>query len=176
MNIFKTVKKWYSLFRNPVAYWRSKGAVIGEGCEIYPTVAFGSEPYLVQIGDHVRLSGGIRIITHDGGVWVLRHMKEEYKDIDIFAGVKIGNNVHVGTGVTIMPGVTIGSNVIIGCDAVVTKDIPDNSIAVGVPAKVVQTIEEYENKHINDFVHTKTMSSAEKRAYILQKIQKNREE
>jgi acetyltransferase-like isoleucine patch superfamily enzyme len=172
MSIFGSVKKWYSLFTDPVKYWRSKGAVIGKGCEIYPTVAFGSEPYLVELGDYVRLSGGTKIITHDGGVWVLRHMKEEYKDIDVFSPVKIGNNVHVGTGVTIMPGVTIGSNVIIGCDAVVTKDIPDNSIAVGVPAKVIQTIAEYEQKHAGDFVHTKTMTSAQKKEYILNNIVK----
>ena len=102
----------------------------------------------------------------------MRHMKEEYKDIDVFRPVKIGNNVHIGTGVTIMPGVTIGSNVIVGCDAVVTKDIPDNSIAVGVPAKVIQTIEEYEQKHKDHFAHTKYLSGAEKKAFILQNIKK----
>ena len=175
MGIVQRVKKWYSLFKNPVNYWRKCGAKIGKGCEIYPTVALGSEPYLVEIGDYVRLSGGTKITTHDGGVWVLRHMKEEYKDIDVFRPVKIGNNVHVGTGVTIMPGVTIGSNVIIGCDAVVTKDIPDNSIAVGVPAKVIQTIEEYESKHKNDFVHTKYMSYADKKEFILKKQKNSRE-
>ena len=44
-----------------------------------------------------------------------------------------------------MPGVTIGSNCVIGCGAVVTHDIPDNSIAAGVPAKVIKSLDEYLN-------------------------------
>ena len=51
--------------------------------------------------------------------------------------VCIGNNVWIGEGVCVMPGVTIGDNVIIGANAVVTHDVPDNSIAVGIPAKVI---------------------------------------
>lgn len=55
--------------------------------------------------------------------------------------IRIGNDVWIGANVTILPGVTIGDNVVIGAGAVVTKDIPDNSLAVGVPAKVVKEIE-----------------------------------
>lgn len=47
----------------------------------------------------------------------------------------------IGANVTILPGVTIGNNVVIGAGAVVTKDIPDNSLAVGVPARVIKEIE-----------------------------------
>lgn len=54
--------------------------------------------------------------------------------------VTIGNNVWIGGSVTILPGVTIGSNVTIGAGSVVVKDIPDNSIAVGNPAKVVKVL------------------------------------
>jgi maltose O-acetyltransferase len=49
--------------------------------------------------------------------------------------------VWIGANVTILPGVTIGNNVVIGAGAVVTKDIPDNSLAVGVPARVIKEIE-----------------------------------
>lgn len=52
--------------------------------------------------------------------------------------IKIGDNVWIGHGVYIMPGVTIGSNSIIGARAVVTKDIPADSVAVGIPAKVIK--------------------------------------
>ena len=55
--------------------------------------------------------------------------------------IRIGNDVWVGANVTILPGVTIGDNVVIGAGAVVTKDIPDNSLALGVPARVVKEIE-----------------------------------
>lgn len=49
---------------------------------------------------------------------------------------KIGNNVQIGCGAVIIGNVTIGNNVYIGANAVVLKDVPDNSIAVGVPAKI----------------------------------------
>ena len=54
--------------------------------------------------------------------------------------VTIGNSVWIGGNVTILPGVTIGNNCTIGAGSVVTHDIPDNSIAVGNPAKVIKTI------------------------------------
>jgi acetyltransferase-like isoleucine patch superfamily enzyme len=57
------------------------------------------------------------------------------------AKVKFGDNVWIGGNVTVCPGVTIGSNSVIGAGAVVTHDIPDNSLAFGVPAKVARKIE-----------------------------------
>lgn len=159
--------------QNPTDYWRKKGARIGKGSEIYPTAMLGSEPYLVHIGENVRITNGVRLITHDGGVWVLRNLKQEYQNIDIIQPIEIGNNVHVGINAVIMPGVHIGSNCIIGCGAIVTKNIPDNSIAAGVPAKVMGTIEEYEQKHKNDFLHTKNMPENEKRKFLIELFNSN---
>ena len=154
--------------RNPVRFFRSLGAVIGENCEIRNS-SFGSEPYLITIGNKVRINSGVQLITHDGGVWVLRNMKEEYKTADLVKPIYIGDNVHIGSNAIIMPGVSIGSNCIIGCGAVVTKNIPDNSIAVGVPARVIKTIEEYEEKNKALFTYTKEMNEAEKREYFISK-------
>lgn len=55
----------------------------------------------------------------------------------------IGNNVYIGRKTTILKNVTIGDNVIIGYGSLVTKNIPANSVAAGVPAKVICTIDEY---------------------------------
>ena len=55
--------------------------------------------------------------------------------------IRIGNDVWLGANVTVLPGVTIGNNVVIGAGAVVNRDIPDNSLAVGVPAKVIKEID-----------------------------------
>lgn len=98
----------------------------------------------------------------------LRGLHNELKDIDLFARVTIGNNVHIGTNAYIMPGVKIGNNCIIGVGAIVTHDIPNNSVAVGIPAKVIENIAEYKEKHIRQFVHTKNMSAIEKRIFLEQ--------
>ena len=55
--------------------------------------------------------------------------------------IRIGNDVWLGANVTVLPGISIGNNVVVGAGAVVTKDIPDNSLAVGVPARVIREIE-----------------------------------
>lgn len=89
---------------------------------------------------------------------------------DKFGKIKIGNNVHIGINSIIMPGVNIGDNVIIGVGSVVTKDIPSNSVAVGVPAKVIETIEDYYEKNKNKVIYTKNMNVEEKERYIKEKI------
>ena len=153
-------------FKERVTLLRKKGIEIGDDCEIYPDVNFGSEPFLIEIGNHVRITSGVKITTHDGGLWVLRN-KKEFKNADKFGKVKIGNNVHIGIDSIIMPGVTIGDNVVIGCKSVVTKDIPSNVVAAGVPARVIETIDKYKEKVENKVVFTKGMSSEEKKEYLI---------
>lgn len=168
--MLKLLIQKYKLHRDPIKYWRSKGVIIGERCEIYSSASFGSEPYLISLGDHVRVNSGVNFVTHDGGVWVLRECHKDLKEIDLFGKIRVGNNVHIGTNVLIMPGVTIGNNCIIGCGAIVTKNIPDNSIAVGIPARVIETVDDYKAKHINDFDRTKMLSRKEKEDYLKRKF------
>ncbi|MBM6966290.1 acyltransferase [Massilimicrobiota timonensis] len=155
-----------------INFLRKKGILIGDKCEIYKNVSFGSEPYLIEIGNHVRITSGCKFITHDGGVWVLR---EYYKnnELDLFGKIIVGDNVHIGMNSIIMPGVTIGNNVIIGCGAVVTKDIPDNEIWGGVPAKYIKSIDAYYNQHSAHFDLTKSLNFKEKKKYLINKLNIN---
>lgn len=66
-----------------------------------------------------------------------------------------------------MPGVRIGNNCVIGAGAIVTKNIPDNSVAVGIPARVVESIEEYAEKKVGACVPTMKMTNNEKKNYLL---------
>lgn len=56
--------------------------------------------------------------------------------------VRIGNDVWLGGNVTVLPGVTIGNNVVVGAGAVATKDVPDNCVVGGVPARKIKDIED----------------------------------
>lgn len=166
----KSIITKLQISKNPIKYWKKQGLKCGGGCEIYSSASFGSEPYLIALGNHVRVNHGVKFITHDGGVWVLRALTEDWKDIDLFGKIKVGNNVHIGTDATIMPGVTIGDNCIIGCGAIVTRDMPNNSVAVGVPARVVESLDVYIDKHKNTFCHTKNLSKKEKKEWIINHI------
>ncbi len=112
----------------------------------------------------------MRFITHDGGLWVPRRMGLLDERSDKFGRIYIGENTNIGWDVIIMPGVKIGKNCIIGAGAVVTKDVPDNSVAAGVPAKVIESIEDYADKNRDKCVMTKGMPADEKKAYLLKNI------
>lgn len=149
---------------------KSRGLIIGSGCEILNGYDFGSEPYLIEIGNNVRITSGVRITTHDGGMWVLRNLyPDDFSSADKFGRVKIGNNCHIGMNALIMPGVTIGDNCIVGSGAIVTHDIPSGSVVVGIPGRVIESIDEYMQKNKDSIVSTKNLSWDEKRKWITEK-------
>lgn len=141
---------------------RHKGVKIGKG-SIVTGVSFGSEPYLISIGENVRITDGTKIFTH-GGARVLRN---KYPDLDFFGKVYIGDNVYIGNNCLIMPGVSIGSNVIVGAGSVVTKSIKDNSIFAGNPARFISSIENFESNVVPKNLKTKGMSYDQKREFLM---------
>lgn len=148
-------KKFY-----PIKYARYIGVRVGENCRLIK-VSFSTEPYLINIGNHVSATS-VRFETHDGGVWCFR---DEHPDLDIVKPITIGNNVYLGYEAVILPGVTIGNNVVIGSRAVVTKDIPSNSVAVGIPAKVIKSLSDYKDSSLFKGDLTKRMSEKEKKEF-----------
>ncbi len=148
-------------------YYKKKNILnIGDGCEICSTASFGSEPYLIKIGNNVRITTGVKFITHDGGLWVLRNMGYGL-NLDKVGPIIVGNNVFIGVDTIILGNVKIGNNVIVGCKSVVTKDIPDNCIVAGVPAKIICSIDEFYEKNKNKLFNTKKMSFEEKKNFYL---------
>src|SRR5690606_14629654 len=127
-----------------IAYYKSKGVVIGKDVHVKDPKFLSidiSRPSLIEIGDHVFLHKGLRILTHDYASWVFVNSLDDF--IPSSGRVKIGNNVWFGENCTVLKGVNIGDNCVIGYGSVVTKNIPSNSVAVGIPAKVICSIEEY---------------------------------
>lgn len=130
---------------------------IGTGVHFEPTFRceFG---YNISIGDHFYANfdcimldgGGIEIGSNvlfgpRVGIYTSNHATDAWERMNgacYAKPVKIGNNVWIGAGVNINQGVTIGDNTIIGSGSVVTKDIPANVIAAGIPCKVIREITE----------------------------------
>ncbi len=134
-------------------YLRDRGAQIGKGVTVYSptkTVIDKTAPYLLTIGDYVRITEGVKILTHDYSWSVLKR----YSSKDCLEGqvlgaqgpVCIGNNVFIGMGTIITRGVTIGDNVVIGAGSVVTKDCEGDSVYAGNPAKRLMSIEDFYQK------------------------------
>ena len=129
---------------------RKLGVKAGNNLHIYGKVEFGTEPWLITAGSNVHITDGVKFICHDGGTLLFRDI---VPDLEITKPISIGDNVYIGNNVILLPGVKIGSNVIIGAGAVVSRDIPDNSVAVGVPARVIKTSDEYFEKIQRESLH-----------------------
>lgn len=113
--------------------------IIGNNVSINPDCHIGAINR-IEIHDGVLMASRVFITDHFHGKINREELLVSPQKRILFAKgtVIIKKNAWLGEGVAVMPGVTIGENSVIGANAVVTKDIPDNSIAVGIPAKVIK--------------------------------------
>lgn len=118
-------------------------------------------PELIRFGNNVRVASNVTFLTHDvihnmlnninGGVSSFFNIQIEQQPFKEKVGcIRIGDNVFIGANTTILYDVQIGNNVIIAAGSVVTKDIEDNSICAGVPAKKIGNFETYVKKRISE--------------------------
>lgn len=170
MKILKLIRNYFNdivYISDRVKYGRKLGATIGTGCKILgnPRKSFGSEPYLISIGDHVEITDGVRFITHDGGAWVVRATNPSAA---VYGRITVGNNVFIGINAIILPNVIIGNNCVIGAGSVVTKNIESNSVVAGVPAKYIKSFEEYSESILKQCVDILTMPFEDKKRYLME--------
>ena len=142
----------YSIFRKIYYFFDEKkrkkyldrlienGLNLGKNVEIIDTFFFDpSHCFLISIGDNCTICPNVRLIAHDASTKkILGYTK--------IGKINIKQNCFIRDSAIILPGVTIGANSVIGAGAVVTKDVPSNTIAAGNPAKVISSVEEYIKK------------------------------
>lgn len=138
--IFSTLDnlKWKSYYQMCI----KRGLKLNKNVVLRNGIDFGSEPYLIEIGNNSRVSSGAMFITHSGGQYIMRKMKG-YENVRIFGRIKIGNDTFIGARVTINHSVEIGNNCIVATGSVVNSSIPNNCVYGGIPAKYICTTTEY---------------------------------
>lgn len=138
MGIFRILKKRI-MGRNANDQLVKNGMTVGANFHNYGSIDAG-HPHLIRIGDNVTIAAGARILTHDASTKIALG----YSKIGF---VTIGNEVFIGADAIVLPNVTIGNKVIIGAGSVIARDVPDNSVVAGNPAKLLGTYDDYIEKN-----------------------------
>lgn len=134
----------------PVKFAKRKGVRMSGKVYFYGVPNLSTEPWLISLGDNVHITKNVEFLTHDGGVLILR---KEIPDLELTKPITIGNDVYIGINVIILPGVNIGNRCIVAAGAVVTKDVCDNSVVGGIPAKYIESVDEYLEKARMNSLH-----------------------
>ncbi len=158
-----TLKGIYRLYlqkMRPLKYAQKVGVNFPDGeLHIYGNVGWSTEPWIITLGKNVHITDGVRFVTHDGGTLLFR---KDIPDLEITKPIIVGDDVYIGNNAIILPGVTIGNRVVIGAGAVVTKDIPDNSVVGGIPAHIIKSTDEYLEKLKSESLHVGHLVGKEK--------------
>ena len=144
---------YFRFFLDGISFARRLGVKVGTDCRIY-TAQFGSEPWLIEIGNKVTVTSGVTILTHDGSTWLFNDDKGRRF---LYKKTIIKNNVFIGTNSIIMPGVVIEDNVIVAAGSVVTKSVPSGVIIGGNPAKIIGDYDTYKAKVFSGYVSESEM-------------------
>ena len=127
------------------AYLKKKAVLHAQGDNCFISKAANiPDPYLLKLGNNVWITSGCQLLCHDASVIMINIMRRGHRDR--VGPIVIGDNAFLGNNVIVLPGTTIGSSTIIGAGSVVTRDIPDNAVFAGNPARHICDFEDYVNR------------------------------
>lgn len=171
MRLIKRITKFYwKTLRSSLDYARHVGVTVGKDCSLF-THKWGTEPWLVFIGNHVTISADVTFITHDGATRVFRE-QERYKDVKKYGKIQIKDNSFIGANSSILPGVCIGPNAVVGACSLVTKDVPEGCVYAGVPARFICTVHDYAEKCLaNNLEYDKQLYKTNKKEAVLKALE-----
>jgi len=144
-------------------YLNNVFAECGEGCYIELPLRANWGGHHVHLGDHVYANSNLTLVD-DGHIFIedrvmigpnvtivtAAHPIEDSlraRGLQFNKDVRIGENVWLGAGVIILPGVKIGKNAVIGAGSILTKDIPENVVAVGNPCRILREVREHDREY-----------------------------
>jgi hypothetical protein len=147
--LVRQLELWLLCRGSKAAYLRRAGARVGSRTTLLNRVGeFGSEPWLIEIGSDVAIASGVAFVTHDGASRVFRGSIPGSSAFgNRFGPIRVRDNCVIGMRAILMPGVTIGPDSIVGAGSVVTRDVPPRTVAAGVPARVLCTLDEYVERY-----------------------------
>lgn len=157
---------------NKVEFLRRQGVQIGKDCEILTAASnFGTEPWLIELGNRVTITQGVLFLTHDGANRVFRYRIEgSSRWGNRFGTIRVQDNSFVGANSIILPGVQIGPNTIVGVGSVVNQTVPPNTVVAGVPARTICTLEEYVERYKTKMVPITATNREELRRELTQHL------
>ena len=119
------------------------GGLVAKGMQVGTNVQFAADVFLdpshcflISIGNNVTFAPNVRVIAHDAST-------KQFLDYTRIGLVRIMDDCFIGDSVIVLPGVTIGPRAIVGSGSVVTRDIPENTVAAGNPARFICSLNDY---------------------------------
>lgn len=119
---------------------KRRGLTVGADFKMMKGVIIDwSHCHHITIGDHVTMAPNVHILAHDAST-------QSHLGYVRIGKVDIGNRVFIGAGSIVLPGVRIGNDVVIGAGSIVSRDVPDNVVACGNPARTTSSVEQWVDK------------------------------
>ena len=161
----KCCYKFYKIYIKRTSYndyyisiYRRAGMLVGRGCSINSILPSGRDAFLIEIGNNVTISTGVKLYPHDASIGNITN----FKYTDLFGKIIISDNCFIGGGAIILPGVKLGKKTIVAAGSVVTKSVEKEGLVIGGnPAKVLCTVDEFLKKNLPNAFNVISMSDNE---------------
>jgi acetyltransferase-like isoleucine patch superfamily enzyme len=157
---------------NKAEFLRRRGVRIGKDCEILtPATNFGTEPWLIELGNRVTISQNVVFLTHDGANRVFRdRLPNSAPWGNRFGSIQVLDNSFVGANSILMPDIVIGPNAIVGAGSLVNQSVPPDTVVAGVPIRHIFTLNEYIERYKEKWISIEATKRKDLRRELTQRF------